>query len=215
MPSSFKQFSDFEHLHRGQSILVCGLGESLNLLKDPENYLTIGVNDIGRKFHPTYLLNVNLKQQYKGDRWQHIESTRAKVIFTHIPNHQPAGKPVVTFKLGKVADVEIADGKLPHYRNSPYVAVCLAAYMGARKIGLLGVDFTQNHFWVKDGPHRLERELAQIDQQYGKLSKYLVDRGARIVNLSPISRLTSIPKERLEDFGKPETEYCVDRLVGA
>lgn len=196
-------FADFKNRHANESILVCGLGESANLLSDPTGYMTIGVNDIGRLFQPTYLLNVNNKSQYKGDRFSYIENSQAKYLFTHQPKEQGNVKiPIVEFKIArKVGTVEIEeDGALPHFRNSPYVAVALAAYMGATRIGLLGVDFTDNHFWVKDGPHRLLRELEAIDAQYGKLAVYLQAKGIGVWNLSPISRLTKLPKVNLEEW---------------
>ncbi len=34
-------------------MLVCGCGESLNELEHPERFLTIGVNDAGRRFQRT------------------------------------------------------------------------------------------------------------------------------------------------------------------
>src|SRR5436309_12862499 len=43
---------------RGAAILVCGCGESLNTLGDASRTVTIGVNDVGRLFDPTYLLVV-------------------------------------------------------------------------------------------------------------------------------------------------------------
>lgn len=197
-------FAEFKNKHAHESILVCGLGESLNQLVDeyPRNFVTIGVNDIGRKFQPTYLVNVNNRNQYKGDRFQYIENSRAQALFTHTPGEQGNCKiPIVQFDLTReVGSVEIVGQKLPHFRNSPYMAVALAAYMGAVRIGLIGVDFTDNHFWIKDGPHRLERELQQINVQYGKLAAHLAGQGVMLFNLSPISRITSIAKMSIGDF---------------
>ena len=48
--------ADFRDRHRSGTVLVCGCGESLNLLDHPERFVTIGVNDVGRKFDPTYLV---------------------------------------------------------------------------------------------------------------------------------------------------------------
>jgi|SRR5215510_6068929 len=193
------KFEDFRNKHAGEKILVCGLGESLNLLSSPERVLTIGVNDIGRKFHPTYLLNVNNKIQYKGDRFNFIENTRAKFIFTQNPKEQGrATPPIVKIEFGReTGSVEIVDGKLPHFRNSPYVAVAIAGWMGAKEIGVIGVDFTDNHFWIKDGHHSLIREVDRINAQYGKLSCYLAQKGIEVVNLSPTSKITSLRKVNL------------------
>ena len=196
------KLEEFKNRHAGESVVVCGLGESVANLGTQPRFTTIGVNDIGRLFHPTYLLNVNNRSQYKGDRFQYIENSQAQYLFTHLPNEQGNVKiPIV--KIGvtrEVGSVEIIDGKLPHFRNSPYMAVALAGYMGARRIGLIGVDFTDNHFWIKDGTHRLVTELDRIDQKYGDLAAHLKKQGAEVFNLSPISRLTTLPKMTLEQW---------------
>jgi hypothetical protein len=44
---------------------------------------------------------------------------------------------VVRFPLGQYGDIDIDGDFLHHTQNSPYVAVCLAAYMGAARIGLI------------------------------------------------------------------------------
>jgi hypothetical protein len=196
------EFSEFKNCHAGESMLVVGLGESVNLLDHPGTFVSIGVNDIGRKFHPTYLLNVNNRSQYKGDRFQFIEGTKARFIFTHNPREQGnAQPPIVTFEVAReVGGVAIEGNKLPHFRNSPYMAVALAGYMGARRIGVIGVDFTDNHFWIKDGPHRLNNEFDRINAQYGKLAQHLSGQGIEVFNLSPISRLTSLAKLTLEQW---------------
>lgn len=198
-------FETFRNHHEGNSILVCGLGESINFLTPhvfgDEIRIIIGCNDIGRKFQPTYLLNVNLKTQYIGDRFQYIENSEATALFTHLPKEQGAIKiPIVEFQLAEQGGVEVVNGKVPHFWNTPYMGVVLAAYMGASKIGLIGVDFTDGHFWTKDGPHHLVNTLKDIDEGYRRLFVHLRSKGIEFVNLSPVSRLTSIPKADLKTW---------------
>lgn len=191
--------SAYKDAHPNEAILVLGLGESVNLLSGL-TMLSIGVNDLGRRFTPTYLVNVNVRAGYKGDRFQFIENTGARAIFTHMPAEQGKPKcPVVVFELAKTG-IAIDGDSIPYFRDSPFVAVSIAAYMGATKIGLLGVDFTHNHFWQKDGPHRLEKEFPRINDAYGKLHDHLKTRGVDLVNLSSISKLTSIPKAALNTW---------------
>jgi hypothetical protein len=196
------RFEEFKNRHLNESIIVCGLGESLKALSAPERFTTIGVNDIGRLFQPTYLVNVNNKNQYRGDRFSWIENTQAKALFTHNPQEQGNVKvPIVTFELSReVGSVRIQGNEMPHFRNSPYIGVALGGFMGAKRIGLIGVDFTDNHFWIKDGPHRLAREFDRINAQYGKLAQHLGDQGIEVFNLSPISRLTSLAKLSLKEW---------------
>ena len=65
-----------------------------------------------------------------------------------------------------------------HYtQNSPYVALCLALHLGAERIGLIGVDFTEGHFFGRTGKHALVDKLAQIDAEYGRLAHAARQRG--------------------------------------
>lgn len=196
------RFDEFKNYHLNECLVVCGLGESIRSLRLPCQLTTIGVNDIGRLFHPTYLLNVNNRTQYKGDRFSFIENTQAKYLFTHTPGEQRNVKcPIVKFEIAKKSGgVAMVNNRLPHFRNSPYTAVALAAFMGAAKIGLIGVDFTENHFWLQDGKHRLECELEQINSKYGALAAHLRSQGTRLFNLSPTSRITSLPKITFDEL---------------
>src|SRR5204863_83962 len=77
-------------------------------------------------------------------------------------------KNVVRFQLGRRGGTDDIDANVLHYtQNSPYLAVCLAARMGARRIGLLGVDLTAGHFFGGATAHSLSRRLPQIDAEYG------------------------------------------------
>jgi hypothetical protein len=62
--------ASFSNVHAGGTILVCGCGQSLNQLERPEEFITIGVNDVGRKFQPDYLVVVNPPHQFTGDRFR-------------------------------------------------------------------------------------------------------------------------------------------------
>ena len=183
--------------------MVCGCGESAALLPRPESFITIGVNDIGRLYDPTYLVVVNPRSQFKGDRFRYVEQSKAQALFTQLDLGH-VRPPVVAFKLGEYAGTGPAVGDTLHYtQNSPYVAVCLAAHMGASRIGLIGVDFTDDHFFAKTGRHPLAARLAQIDREYGALAEALRQRGIELVNLSATSRLQSLPRARVADFVDP------------
>ena len=192
-----QQFRDWRDRHQGDTIIVCGCGRSVNDLPDPSKLLAIGVNDIGRLFDPTYLVVVNPKSQFAADRFRHVAESRAQALFTQLDARQLGvdHPQLVRFRLGRRGGVELdAPDALPYTRNSPYVAVCLAAFMGATRIGLIGVDFTDHHFFGATGRHPLMRELASIDREYGALAAALRRRGVELVNLSRESRITSLPK---------------------
>ncbi len=197
-----KSLSYFQHLHDGETIIICGCGESVNALTDPEQFITIGVNDVGRRFDPTYLVVLNPRHQFKGDRFRYVKTSRAQAVFTQLdlgishPN-------IVRLKLGKRGGADLSDpNTLPYTQNSPYVALCLAAHMGAKRIGLIGVDFTDHHFFGKTGRHVLNSQLSNIDQEYRNLAKGLLNAEIEVFNLSSQSKITAFQKIGLEDFGK-------------
>ena len=190
----------FQGRHDGESIVVCGCGPSLTELAEPQRFTTIGVNDVGRLFDPNYLVVVNPRSQFKGDRFRYVETSKAQALFTQL-DLGPVGPPVVRFKLGRYGGTDtLGTGVLNHTQNSPYVAVCLAAHMRATRIGLIGVDLTDHHFFAATGRHPLAGRLREIDAEYGRLAAALRSRGIELVNLGPTSRLTSLPKVPLEDF---------------
>ncbi|MGH6891165.1 MAG: hypothetical protein ACREEP_02785, partial [Dongiaceae bacterium] len=161
----------FRDLHAGETLVVCGCGASLRDFRPPKNLITIGVNDVGRLFDPTYLVVLNSRQQFSGDRFRYVEQSRAQAIFTQLDlgiRHPHT----VRFRLGRYGGTDFPNPEVLHYtRNSPYLALCLAVHMGAKKIGLIGVDFTENHFYAETGPHPLASRLARIDQEYSALAK--------------------------------------------
>ena len=178
----------FGNRHAGETILVCGCGPSLNDLENPERFVTIGVNDVGRRFQPDYLVVVNPRNQFNSDRFHYIETSKAKFVFTQLDLGLKI--PAARFQLGKYGGTDFSNPETLHYtRNSPYVAVCLAVQMGARRIGLIGVDFTDHHFFGATGRHPLAGSLSQIDEEYRKLGKALAASGIDLVNVSKRSRL--------------------------
>jgi Glycosyl transferase family 2/Glycosyl transferases group 1 len=208
LPRTLEGFRGF---HDGATIVVCGCGRSLAEFTDHEQFITIGVNDVGRLFQPTYLVVLNPRSQFSGDRFNYVAHSRAQALFTQLNlgiNHPH----IVRFTLGQKDGVAFdKPDVLPYTRNSPYVAVCLAALMGAKRIGLIGVDFTDDHFFGRTGRHPLTGQLAAIDQQYQRLEQALRARGVEVVNLSRESRLTAFGKGNMEEFRSPEAAKITGR----
>lgn len=195
-----KALVEFRNIHKGSHILVCGLGSSLNQLENPEDYITIGVNDIGRKFDPDYLLVLDAISNFKEDRKEHIISSRAKYVFSHV-NIELKNSKLIIFKLGKRGGTSFKDdNSLDYTCNTPYVSINLAIYMGANKIGVIGVDFTDNHFYKKTGAHLLSRRLDTINKEFEILNIAARKHGVEIVNLSTESRITCFKKVSIKEF---------------
>ena len=204
------ELRQFRGRHGGETILVCGCGSSLSSIAAPERFVTIGVNDVGRLFDPDYLVVLNSRHQFTGDRFRYVEDSRAKVIFSQLDlgvSHPHK----VHFRLGHRGGTDFSDpDTLPHTRNSPYLALCLAIYMGGRRIGLIGVDFTDHHFFGPTGRHALAKEFPQIDREYGQLYESCTRQGIEIFNLSRESLLTGLPKTEPECFTRqaPDSRFA-------
>ena len=197
-----RDFAAFRNYHLGETMLVCGCGSSLPTIVAPERFATIGVNDVGRLFQPDYLVVINPRAQFSGDRFKYVEFSEAEAIFTQLdlgishPN-------VVRFRLGCRGGTDLSDANtLPYTRNSPYVAFCLALHMGAKRIGLIGIDFTDHHFFAITGRHSLAGEINQINNEYAALAHTCRELGVEVFNLSPDSRLTAFPKISPEQFAR-------------
>ena len=196
-----RSLASFRGVHSEDKIVVCGCGVSLNELERPERFVTIGVNDVGRLFQPKYLLVVDPKERFKGDRFKYVETSQAEYLFTQLTNLGVSHPNIVNFRLGRKDGTDFSDPEALHYSVvTPYMALYLAAYMGATRIGLIGVDFTDHHFFGSTGPHEWTPHLAGIDEQFHCLGAALLKRGAKVFNLSRNSRLTAFPKMAPEVF---------------
>jgi hypothetical protein len=187
-----RSFADFRGCHRGETVVVCGCGVSLQQLRRPGPFVTIGVNDVGRLFTPDYLVVVNQPRQFGRERYVHVEQSQAKAVFSQLDLAHPRA---VRFGLGRRGGTDCTDTNSLHYtNNSPYVAINLARHMGAARIGLIGVDFDDHHFFAPTGKHPLADQLQKIDSEYAALWAACRADGVELVNLSPSSRLTSLPR---------------------
>ncbi len=206
-------FASYRGIHAGQAIVVCGCGSSLSEFGDPARFITIGVNDVGRLFQPDYLVVLNARGQFHGDRFRYVEESRARAIFTQL-DLGLLHLNIIRFRLGLRAGTDFDDPNALNYtRNSPYVAVCLAVHMGARRIGIVGVDFTDHHFFGSTGRHPLASEFAQIDREYTNLRAACAQRGVELYNLSSHSRLTGIPKIQADTFAAMAQEDSPLKIV--
>src|SRR5262249_7754825 len=150
------------------------------------------------------LVVINPPGQFAPDRLEHIKGTRARFVFTQYVDLPVPQNRTVRFTLGSYNGTDFSRSDVLHYtQNSPYVAMCLAVHMGAKPIGLIGVAFTDNHFFAKTGRHPLASRLAQIDRKYEKLAEACRALGVEVLNLSPCSRLTTLSRSSLAEFMAP------------
>jgi hypothetical protein len=197
-----KNLKEFMKIHDGEKIIVCGCGTSLEQIRGQhEDYITIGVNDVPAMFDPTYLLITDHPGRFYGPRKELIQKSKARYLFTCTSGWRHSN--LVHFDLGtkELRNLD-SNSKIDHFLNSPYVAVSLAYKMGAKNIGLLGVDFTDGHFYnQEDGMHPLIKAnyLKRLNSAYQVMVTELAKRGTSLYNLSDISKI-EIPKISLEKF---------------
>jgi hypothetical protein len=199
-----KNLKEFMNIHKDKKILVCGCGMSLEKIRScHQDYITIGVNDVPAMFDPTYLLVTDHPQRFYGDRKELVQNSKAKFLFTCVKGWRHPN--LVYFELGSRELKNLDnDSTIDHFLNSPYVAVSLAYKMGAKHIGLIGVDFTDGHFYNKsDGSHPLVKAnyLRRLNSAYQVMARELEKRGTSLYNLSEESKI-EIPKLSLEKFNQ-------------
>lgn len=199
-----KKVSDFKNIHHGEKIIVCGCGVSLLDFKPhAHNFVTIGVNDVPSLFEPTYLLVTDHPGRFQGARSKLINNSKSKYLFTCAKGWRHPR--TVHFELG-TKDVKSLDHpeKIDHFVNSPFVAIGLAYKMGAKHIGLVGVDFTKGHFYnPSDGDHPVVQinYLARVNSSYLIMKTELAKRGVTLHSLSKVSKI-ELPKITIDAFSK-------------
>jgi hypothetical protein len=197
-----KRLAEFNGIHKKSKIVVCGCGTSLLSFKPHhERWITIGVNDVPALFEPTYLVVTDHPNRFLGKRKDLINKSTSKQLFTCAKGWRHPR--MVNFELGST-DVKNLDhpNRIDHFIHSPYVAVGLAYKLGATKIGLIGVDFTNGHFYNEmDGAHPViqSNSLTRVNSAYYKLKTALRSKGVELYNLSQTSRV-ELPKITIEEF---------------
>ena len=199
-----KKVSEFKNIHPESKIIVCGCGTSLLEFKNfHQDWITIGVNDVPALFDPTYLVVTDHPGRFQGNRKDLINKSKSKYLFTCTKGWRHPG--LVYFELGS-KEVKSLDSpqRIDHFVHSPFVAVGLAYKMGAKHIGLIGVDFTNGHFYnPQDGAHPVVKinYLKRVNTAYHSMQEELKKRGTSLYNLSPISRV-ELPKITIGEFSK-------------
>lgn len=184
------------YINKYKRCVVLGNGTSVTSYVKQEGDFTIGVNDICKFMTPNILLIVDTRKQFKSEeRAREIEDTDCIHFVRDEEWNFKKGKSYM-FKLGCKGQFVNFDNKevIDTGYDSPYMACILAAKLRFKEIAIIGVDYTDNHFYAQDGPHNLMRHFDLVDSYYKKLYDFLSSKGIKFVNLSKDSKLTSVPK---------------------
>ena len=198
-----KKLNEFYNIHSGKKIVVCGCGMSLLEFKEHhQDFITIGVNDVPALFDPTYLVITDHPVRFSKTRQDLVNGSNVKAMLTCVKGWRH--ERMAMFQLGKKGVGNLNDPNLvDHFLNSPYTAINIAYKMGAREIGIVGVDFSEGHFYSpKDGKHSLARMgyMRDINAGYRMIRRELENNGAKLYNLSQISTVEPVEKISIEEF---------------
>jgi len=123
---------DFAGRHRGESIVVCGCGESLNNVPVKPACISLGVNDVGRHFDPDYLVVVNPPAQFPPDRRRAITESRAGAVFTQFADWRLQHAPRVPIVLGAYGGADFTNQNVLHYTRNCLCRALLCDPPGGR-----------------------------------------------------------------------------------
>jgi len=174
-------------------IIVAGLGKSIkDFAPVSQKYITIGVNDIDQFFSPTHLVVLDPPRRFTDKRRETICTTGALTIWTTpewpcFKTDQRRRK-ITTLRFDNKSSFNI-DRDIPHFRTSPIAGIGLAYRLGAKRIGVIGMDLLPDH--------HMHKYANIINEQLKKLAKMLLLKGTILVNLSPIANLYSLPSAPL------------------
>lgn len=192
--------NDFKDRHAGRNLVVCGLGPSIvSAVPYLTGQLTIGVNDIGKHFTPKYLVLQDYPSAFLQERRKVIERTASECAFLtfDFPNLQ--AKHIYQIKLKNKEGFGCGeDGWFSYSTTSVYLATCIAAFLGARRIALAGVDF--------DGSGRVYRDsyVQSMNRCFAKLRYTFAQQDISLFTMNRYGKLTALPYIDPIDFLKSD-----------
>lgn len=190
-----------------EAVIVCGIGESLfSVKRSLSAYVTVGVNDIFRYYRTDFLVLLDRLAKFSDERLSHILAARehCRAIFTphvnDIHDHLSGGRAAVVKMDLKIkapfmklnVDLDSKD-HLHCAITSPFTGISLAAYLGAKRIGVVGVDFTNHELGSKTN-------LYEVNVDYGCMARACERAGILLLNLSPVSLLEPLQRGTLDDL---------------
>jgi hypothetical protein len=177
--------------------IVFGLGRSVKFISRTAALAvnTIGVNDID-KFHTVdHLIIPDPWTRFTEARIKTISNTKAKTLWLQekrswpgLENH-PDIRYFTCILWDKLRPFPLEEDALPAHFTSPFIASALAWKLGAKRIGILGMDCLPGH--------QMNNHLPVLLKGFEELRNALLQRGTELVNLSPISVINTLPLKSL------------------
>jgi hypothetical protein len=152
------------------TIEILGLGESLSEYQPNEN-LTIGVNDIHSRIKTDYVVCVDNFEAFTKERLNTILKSQCKGFYSQLEcwRNIPNFKRIELHRLAK-----LTDEKFRYSNNSTFVACVLAYKLGAKKIILWGVDFRTHQNFKGNSYTKAIEDFKQLKKDLHKLDCKLI-----------------------------------------
>ena len=201
------QLNDLRNWMTGEDCVVVGCGPSAQEVArdcpkgwegDYAPHWTLACNRSVEFAQPDFAVCV---EPARDPLWKLIRQHAPLIVFSHIWDNRYGVRPLS--RMVKIGSKNVLDWLTPGHTNPaaltlaqcPFFATACAVLLGFETIGLIGVDMTndETHTW----PNVDRENLA-----YGRLADVASSMGSRISNLSPTSRLTSIPHGSWEEVNR-------------
>jgi len=219
------------HQHEGETVLVLGSGPSVNdfNVDDLHRFTTIGANQISRRLDPDYVTLFDPPHQMgEGIPYAMRSLEKSKVFVsnkytpqwsTQLPkpfrekqditevNFNPRGEWARWDRMHYTPVIESWDDTediedIPYGPTSIAIGVWIAAFAGAARVGLIGVDLGTEYFFPSIVPFATKPNLTrQANIQWGQLHRMVeMLTPTRVFNLSERSLVDSIPRANLTEW---------------
>ncbi|MCK9574610.1 MAG: hypothetical protein WC979_01755 [Candidatus Pacearchaeota archaeon] len=206
---AYKDLNDiYTKKFKQSKCIVLGNGTSVKKFKSDDDVFTIGVNDICKFVTPNVLFLIDTKKRFEAknipNRIYDIENANPDYIIAKDESWNFKHDNVYNMNFGAHGNLKNINEKsiIDTGLDSPYMGIQLAYKMGFRRIGILGVDYTPNHFYADDGHHELVQydKLKEINNLYKNLTHVLSENNCSLFNLNHNSMVTTIPFIPIENF---------------
>jgi len=177
------------NLYKGKDIIVCGCGPSIAELPESLPIPTIGVNDVWAYHQTRYIMLQDSPQAFEKKRVQRILDSKpeawllSKICARTWDKAKMPRKPQYIYDPIRVPGAQI---------TTPSLAVGVAMFMGAKRVGVIGVDLTDHH--------NLSKRIPQVQRGFKELLACAWCFGVEIWNLSQQSQLDIVPTMTLKKF---------------
>lgn len=152
------EMEKWRNKHLGETMIVCGCGPSIANIDRKIDIPTIGVNDIWGHHEVDYVLMIDSYKCFNQSRVARIMNGTPKHYFLATHCHMSWRSEKKELKPFTIID----EGLMPGTNvTSPSLAVGLAMFMGAKRIGVIGVDLT-DHPTLKKNVARVQKGFSEL-----------------------------------------------------